>query len=336
MKAAIVGIGGVALTADEAALFAASPPAGVILFGRNIVDAAQLTRLAGDLRETLPATSRVLVDQEGGRVARLRPPDWSIQPPASLAGGMYASNPAAALRLAWLTGAIIGVECRAAGIDVVCTPVLDLRWPGATDAIGDRSFGRDPAVVAALGLAMADGLLGAGAEPVGKHAPGHGQAAVDSHLELPRIGAGQDIAEDVQAFALCRALPWMMTAHILLEALDAERPASLSPRVIERLIRGQIGFAGVLVSDDLAMGALTGGAGERAVAAVAAGNDLALHCSGQIEDSAAVLAAVPDVSDAARRRLAQAAALAGRSRQHLDRATLLGDQAALLEAFVAA
>ena len=332
MKAAVVGIAGPALTKGEAALFLAHPPAGVILFARNIEGAAQLTRLIGDVREVLPDEARVMVDQEGGRVARLRPPDWSVQPAAGLIGALHGADPAAAVRLAWLTGAVIGRECQAAGFDVVCAPVLDLQWDGATDAIGDRSYGGDPAVVAALGQAMADGLLSAGVEPVGKHAPGHGQARVDSHQAQPRVAA--DIRRDVEAFKRCRTLPWMMTAHVLYEAVDDARPASLSPAVIEGVIRGEIGFDGVLISDDLAMGALQGPPGELAAAAVAAGCDVALHCSGRAEDNAAVLAAVPDAGGAARERMARAAALAARSRMQLHRRELLADQAALLEAFV--
>ena len=335
MKAAIVGVAGTALSADELALFAAMPPAGVILFGRNVESPAQLVRLTGDLHEVLPPGARVLVDQEGGRVARLRGPGWSVQPAAGLVGALHDADPAAGMRLAWLTGAIIGVECREAGFDVVCAPVLDLLRADTTDAIGDRAYGSEPGVVAALAQAMADGLLAGGVEPVGKHAPGHGRATVDSHLELPFVAAGVDVRADVGVFRRCHGLPWMMTAHVLFADLDPARPASLSARVIERVIRGEIGFDGVLVSDDLAMGALEGAPGERAAAALAAGSDLALHCSGRIGESEAVLEAMPLVSEAALRRLARAAALVDRSRMQLERHVLLRDQAALLEAFVA-
>ena len=335
MKAAIVAIAGPALTAPEAVLLRAAPPAGLVLFGRNITGAAGLARLVGDLREVLPRETLLVVDHEGGRVARLRPPDWLAHPAAAAIGVLHATDPAAASRLAWLTGALIGTECKEAGFDVVCAPVLDVLAPGATDAIGDRSYGQDPATVAVLGQAMADGLLAVGVQPVGKHAPGHGRATVDSHLGLPRLPASADLAPEIAVFQACSGLPWMMTAHIVYEALDPHRPATLSPIVIEGVIRGAVGFDGVLVTDDLAMGALTDGPlagqdpGALAAAALGAGCDLALHCSGQLDDTRAVLRAVPNVSGPAARRLDDAMRAAERSLLQLDRAALLADQAAL-------
>jgi beta-N-acetylhexosaminidase len=219
---------------------------------------------------------------------------------------------------------------------VVCAPVLDLRFEETTDAIGDRAYGRDPAHVATLAQSMADGLLSAGVQPVGKHAPGHGHARVDSHYALPVVDEEVDLAPDIAVFGQCASLPWMMTAHILYLGLDREQPATLSPHVIAGVIRGTIGFDGVLVSDDLAMSALTGPAGSRARDAVAAGCDLALHCSGRLADSRAVLGAVPDVSATTRTRLARAASLAARSRLSLERASLAADQAELLAAVAAA
>ncbi len=336
MKAAIVGIDGPELMRDEAALFEALPPAGVILFARNIKDPAQLARLVGDLREAMPAGARMMVDQEGGRVARLRPPGWTAQPAAGLVGAVAAEDPAAGLRLAWLTGALIGLECREAGFDVVCAPVLDLLHDETTGAIGDRAYGSDPARVGALAQSMADGLLSAGVQPVGKHAPGHGRARVDSHAALPFVDATTDLTPDIAVFKQCNSLPWMMTAHILFAGLDPERPATLSRRVIAQTIRGTIGFDGVLVSDDLAMSALSGDPGSRARDSVAAGCDLALHCSGRLADSEAVLGAVPELAAAARGRLARAASLAARSRLSLNHDTLVADQAALLAGVVAA
>ena len=176
------------MTEEESALLQAYPPAGVILFGRNIEGPMPLARLIGDVREVLPTGAVLLVDQEGGRVARLRPPDWRAHPTAASIGALYEADPAAGLKLAWLTGALIGLDCAEAGFDVVCAPVLDLQSEGMTDAIGDRSYGTNPRQVVALGQSMADGLLSAGVQPVGKHAPGHGHAQVDSHLELPWIG----------------------------------------------------------------------------------------------------------------------------------------------------
>lgn len=334
MRAAVIGIEGPDLSAAEAALMETYPPAGVILFARNITGAQPLARLIGDLREVLPRDARIMVDQEGGRVARLRPPDWSEQPSAGAVGALHAVDPAAGLRLAWLTGALIGVECRDAGFDVVCAPVLDLRWPGGTDAIGDRAYGSDPAVVAMLAQSMADGLLSAGIQPVGKHAPGHGQARLDSHHALPRIEANRNTGPDIEVFTRCANLPWLMTAHIVYAGLDAARPATLSPTIIAEVIREQIGFQGVLISDDLAMGALSGPPGIRAREAVAAGCDLALHCSGKLAETEAVLRAVPGVSAATLDRMERARQLAIRCQLHIDRSMLLADQAELLSASV--
>jgi beta-N-acetylhexosaminidase len=330
VKAAIVGVAGPTLGRDEAALLRAEAPAGAILFARNVEDPAQLARLVGALREALPHRACVLVDQEGGRVARLRPPHWPARPRAAALGALHARDEAAGLRAAWLAGALVGLDCAEAGFDVACAPVLDLAVPGATGAIGDRAFAAEPRRVAALGGAFAAGLLAAGVQPVAKHAPGHGRATVDSHESLPHVGSDASLDADMVPFAANAGLPWMMTAHVLYEALDPGRPATLSPRVIGTVIRGQIGFAGVLVSDDLAMGALSGEPGARAAAAVAAGCDLALHCSGRFEDSAAVLAAVPECSPAALDRLAAARALAQASRQDLERPALEAELARLL------
>jgi beta-N-acetylhexosaminidase len=241
-----------------------------------------------------------------------------------------ARDAAAGLRAAWLAGALVGLDCAEAGFDVACAPVLDLAVPGATGAIGDRAFAAEPERVAALGGAFAAGLLAAGVQPVAKHAPGHGRALVDSHETLPHVEDHAPLDADILPFAANAGLPWMMTAHVVFAGLDAERPGTLSPAVIAQTIRGRIGFAGVLVSDDLAMGALTGRPGERASASLEAGCDLALHCSGRIEDSAAVLAAVPPCAPATLRRLADARALAAACRQALDRAALDAELAGLL------
>ena len=330
MKAAIVGIDGPELAPGEAALLRTYSPAGVILFARNIGGLAPLARLVGDLREVMHPDAVLVIDQEGGRVARLGPPDWPAHPAAATIGALYAGRPHDAVKLAYVTGALIGLDCQEAGFDVVCAPVLDLRCEHTTPAIGDRSFGADPEQVVALAQAMADGLLGAGVMPVGKHAPGHGRARVDSHVGLPRLDAQEDITGDIAIFAGCSGLPWMMTAHIVYDVLDAEHCATMSPIVIEGVIRNAIGFEGVLVSDDLAMGALTGSASDRARAALAAGCDLAMHCSGRLEHSRAVLHIVPDVTPETLARMHRARALAQSSRQPLDRSALLADQEALL------
>ena len=317
MKAAIVGIAGATLAEAEAALFRAHRPAGVILFARNIVDPTQLRALTAALRAVLPSHAVLMVDQEGGRVARLRPPHWLAHPAAAAIGVIFAANATAGLRTAWLTGGLIGLECADTGFDVVCAPVLDLRLPDTNAAIGDRAYAEDPVAVAGLGRAMAGGLLAAGVQPVGKHAPGHGRARVDSHLAMPVVEAGDHDA-DLLPFRRNSDLPWLMTAHIRYPAWDADRPATFSARVIEKIIRENIGFRGVLVSDDLAMHALTGSPAERAQRALAAGCDFALYCPGDRDGTAAVLAACPPVTPAASARLAAAKGLAQHRRLALD------------------
>ena len=330
-RAAIVGLAGPALAAGEAALFRARPPAGAILFRRNVESPAQLRALTGALRGVLPEGAPILVDQEGGRVARLRPPHWRAHPPAAAIGALHARDPAAGLRAAWLTGALIGLDFAGVGIDMACAPVLDLRHAGAHDVVGDRSFGPDPAAVAALGRAMAEGLLAAGVIPVGKHAPGHGRARADSHLGLPEVDAA-DLSDDMQPFAANADLPVMMTAHIRYAALDPDRPATLSPRIVREVIRGRIGFAGLLLSDDLAMQALEGDPAMRALGALEAGCDVALYCSGDAAGNAAVLHAVPPLSGLAAGRLEAARATAVARRVSLDAAALAAERAGLLAA----
>ena len=309
-KAAIVGIAGTALTAEEAALFRRHRPLGAILFRRNVADPTQLAALAAALREELGAAAPILVDQEGGRVARLRPPHWAAYPPPA----SFEHGPEAA---AEANAALLGADCAAVGLDVVCAPLLDLRLPGAHDVIGDRAFSADPAEVARLGAAWIRGLQAAGCVPVIKHIPGHGRALVDSHESLPRVGAtAAELAADIAPFRdLAGSGAWAMTAHILYAAWDAGRPATLSPRIVAEVIRGAIGFDGVLVSDDLAMGAMRGLSNDLAGAAIGAGCDLVLHCTGVLAETAAMLAPCPPVSEAALRRLAAARAAVGRARR---------------------
>ena len=299
--AAIVGIAGPSLTAEEAALFRRHRPLGAILFRRNVAEPSQLAALTAALREELGAEAPILIDQEGGRVARLRPPHWTeFPPPATFENGPEAAAEANA--------ALLGAECAAGGLDVVCAPLLDLRLPGAHEVIGDRAFSADPAEVARLGAAWVRGLQSAGCVPVIKHIPGHGRALVDSHESLPRVEAGPaELAADIAPFrdlAGCGA--WAMTAHILYPAWDARLPATLSRAVIGRVIRGEIGFDGVLVSDDLAMGAMQGLSNDLAGASLSAGCDLVLHCTGVLEETAALLERCPILTDAALRRLAAA------------------------------
>jgi beta-N-acetylhexosaminidase len=298
----------------------AEAPSGVILFGRNIRSPPQLAALTADLRRALPNGAVLMVDQEGGRVARLRPPHWRAHPP-----------PAAlrSLRAAWLTGALLGLDCEAAGFDVVAAPVLDLAIPGAHAVIGDRALAEEPRAVARLGRAYAAGLLAAGVQPVAKHAPGHGRARLDSHLALPRVEAN-DLDADLLPFALNADMPWAMSAHIVYPAWDSALPATLSPTVIEAIIRGRIGFKGVLVTDDIAMKALSGTPADLARRALGAGCDIALYCSGEFTPTAELLLRCPPLSEMAVRRLAAARALAKSRRQPLDPAELTSERDRLL------
>jgi beta-N-acetylhexosaminidase len=317
MKSAIVGIAGPSLSVDEAALFRFAPPAGVILFARNIQDPVQLSRLMADLRRVLAAEAVLMVDQEGGRVARLRPPHWRAHPPAASIGRLFAAAPQAGLRAAWLTGALIGLDCVTAGFDAVAAPVLDLSVPGAHDVIGDRALAQDPVSIAQLGRAVAAGLLAAGAQPIGKHAPGHGRARVDSHLALPTVEANH-LEADLLPFAMNASLPWLMTAHIVYPAFDPISPATLSRAVIMGIIRGRIGFRGILVTDDLAMKALNGAPADLATRALTAGCDIALYCSGEFGPTRDLLTRCPDLTQDAVHRLCGARETARLRRMPLD------------------
>ena len=300
----------------------------MILFARNIEDAPQLAALIAALRHVVPGVL-LMVDQEGGRVARLRPPHWRAHPPAAAFGNLYSRDKRAALRAAWVGGALVGLDCAAAGFDIAAAPVLDRTVPGAHAVIGDRAFAGDPAAVARLGRAFAAGLLAAGIQPVMKHAPGHGRAMVDSHHALPQVDA-DGLDADLLPFALNTDLPWAMTAHIVYPAWDASLPATLSPAVIGSIIRGRIGFNGVLVTDDINMQALAGSPAELAVRALAAGCDLACYCSGELAPTAAMLVAVPPLPEAAIARLAAARSLAARRRIALDATALAHERDRLL------
>jgi beta-N-acetylhexosaminidase len=326
MKSAIIGLSGPVLTPDEVALLSREQPAGVILFARNIIDPAQVALLMAQLEAVLPPDALRMVDQEGGRVARLKPPHWLRLPPCRALGELHARDAAAGLRAAWLQGALIGAVTGGAGFNLVAAPVLDVAAPDGHDVIGDRAFSADPEAVAALGDAMARGLLAAGVQPVGKHAPGHGRARADSHLELPVL---DDIAPaDLLPFARNTWLPWLMTAHIRYMAKD-ELPATQSHAVLYGVIRA-MGFAGVLISDDLAMQALSGSPGTRAARALAAGCDIALHCSGVLAETEDVLAHTQPMTGATAARLHAAAALAATARVTLNVAALAAEHAALL------
>jgi len=308
-RALILGLAGTTVSAAERQLFKFANPLGFILFQRNCEAPAQIAALTAELRRIVGRDDApVLIDQEGGRVQRLKPPHWRQAPSAASFGALHARDPAAAERAVQLNSRLIAADLAALGIDVDCLPVLDVPVPGAHDVIGDRAYGHRPEVVAALGRAAAEGLLEGGVLPVIKHMPGHGRAASDSHHALPAVDADWDslAAHDFAPFKALRDLPLAMTAHVLYRAVDAERPASTSPAVIDRVIRRHIGFDGLLLCDDLGMQALAGGMAERVAAVLAAGCDVALHCSGQIEDMQEAVAAAAALTPKAQARWSKA------------------------------
>jgi beta-N-acetylhexosaminidase len=310
MQAIIYGLSGPALTDAERAFFRDADPAGYILFARNCVDRAQMRRLTDDLRalhgrDILP----VLIDQEGGRVARMKPPEWPAFPAAEAFARLYEKAPMSAIEAARANAQAIALLLREVGVNVDCLPLLDVRRPGATDIIGDRALGAEPMQVAALGRAVLDGLKAGGAVGVVKHMPGHGRALVDSHKALPVVDAPREEMEsDIEPFRTLAWAPMGMTAHVVYTAWDAERPGSLSPAVIGDIIRGRIGFDGFLMSDDLGMQALSGTQAERACGVLAAGCDAGLHCTGDLAEMEEVAAVVPALSGKGRERLAGAMA----------------------------
>ena len=310
MQAAIYGPAGLELTPEERAFFRNADPAGFILFRRNCENPDQLRRLTDSLRElTGRPDVPILIDQEGGRVARMRPPEWPAFPAAERFAQLYALAPSSAIEAARSNARAIALMLRDCGINVNALPLLDVRQEGATDIIGDRALGSEPMQVAALGRAVLDGMASAGVVGIIKHIPGHGRALVDSHKELPVVPASaEELETDLEPFERLASAPMGMTAHVVYDAWDRERPATLSPIVIAEIIRGRIGFDGFLMSDDLGMEALQGDFGSRAAGVAAAGCDVALHCSGKMEEMVAVAAAAPALSDEGEARLARAMA----------------------------
>ncbi|HYJ82885.1 MAG TPA: glycoside hydrolase family 3 N-terminal domain-containing protein, partial [Allosphingosinicella sp.] len=279
-------------------------------FRRNIETREQVRALTSELRglsgrDDLP----VLIDQEGGRVARIRPPEWPAFPAAEAFARLYEKAPMSAIEAARANAQAMAVLLREIGVNVDCMPVLDVRQPGATDIVGDRALGSEPMQVAALGRASLDGLAAAGVIGVVKHMPGHGRALLDSHKALPVVDASAGEMEvDVEPFRTLKSAPMGMTCHCVYTAWDSERPGSQSPIVIGEVIRGHIGFDGFLMSDDIGMNALGGGFDERAREVIEAGTDAVLHCSGKMEEMVAVAGAVGELSDAGHERLERAMA----------------------------
>ena len=299
----VLGLSGPELTNEEREFFAASQPLGFILFARNIFTPSQAQALVQELREAVGRDDApVMVDQEGGRVARLQPPHWHALPAAGAISALQGDD---ARNAAWLTGRLIAHDLRSIGADIACAPVLDVLQPGlATDVIGDRSYGREPERVIFLGRAMAEGLAAGGVLPIVKHIPGHGRAEVDSHHKLPVVTTSTEqlIATDFFPFKQLCHLPIAMTAHIVYSAIDASLPATLSAPLIKTWIREKIGFDGFLMTDDLSMHALTGTLKSRAEAAVQAGCDLVLHCNGNLQEMQEVADATPTIEPGAWQR----------------------------------
>jgi beta-N-acetylhexosaminidase len=302
---AIYGCSGTELLPDERRFFADAQPWGFILFARNVADRDQVRQLIDDLRASVSdAGAPVLIDQEGGRVMRLRPPVWKFRPAAARFGELEQKSPTMAREAAYLNARLMAHDLSELGITVNCTPVLDVPVEGADNVIGDRAFGRDPLTVVALGRAVIEGMLDGGVLPVMKHVPGHGRATVDSHKLLPRVSASAEelSAIDFVTFRSLNHCPMAMTAHVVYEAIDAQRPATTSPRIVREIIRGEIGFDGVLLSDDLSMEALSGPLSARTKAALFAGCDLALHCNGSMEEMLQVALEAKPLEDAVRER----------------------------------
>ena len=310
MLASIFGLSGERLIAEERDFFKEAEPAGYILFGRNCRSKAELRALTEELRalhgrDDLP----ILIDQEGGRVARMQPPVWPRFPSAQRFAELYRVSPISAIEAARVNAGAIAVTLKECGINVDCMPLLDVRHPDAHDIIGDRALGDEPMQVAALGRAVIEGLRSGGVVGVVKHIPGHGRSIGDSHVELPVVSASaEDLQVDLEPFRTLNWAPMGMAAHVVYTAWDSVRPGSLSPTVIGDVVRGRIGFDGWLMSDDIGMQALTCGFEERARRAIGAGCDVALHCSGDLTEMVAVASGAEEMTPMAQERLERAMA----------------------------
>ncbi len=305
IKAMIVGCAGLELTRAEKAFFKAERPWGFILFRRNIESPDQVRKLVDALRKTVDrADAPVLIDQEGGRVQRLGPPHWPKYPPGRAYGRMAGGDPLLRRELTRLGARLMAHDLRGLGINVDCVPVLDVPIPGAHDVIGDRAYASDPASVAVMGRAAAEGMIAGGVLPVIKHIPGHGRAGADSHLALPVVDAprAELSRTDFMPFRHLADMPLAMTAHVVYSAIDAKRPATTSRKVMRDVIRGEIGYDGLVMSDDLSMKALAGDFGKRTRAAIKAGCDVVLHCNGDMTEMKSIAAAAPELKGKAKRR----------------------------------
>ena len=333
MTPAIFGLSGAALTADERAFFREADPAGYILFGRNVETRAQLRALTDELR-AIHGRERLLVsiDQEGGRVARMKPPEWEAFPPGEAFARLWQVAPASAIEAARANAEALGHDLAEVGITVDYLPLLDVRQPGAHDVIGDRALGEEPMQVAALGRAVLDGLARGGVTGCVKHMPGHGRAGADSHKELPTVEASEaELESDLEPFRTLRDAPIGMTAHVRYTAWDADNPGTLSPVVVNEVIRGRIGFTGLLLTDDIDMEALSGSVPERSERAIAAGCDIVLNCWAKMDDMAGIAERLPAMSAAAQQRLERALKRTDAAHSGVDRAQLIVKRVTLLD-----
>ncbi len=333
MTAAIFGLSGPVMTADEAAFFKDANPAGYIIFKRNVVERDQLRALTDSLR-TLHGRADVpiLIDQEGGRVQRMGPPIWPAFPAGAAFDALYDVAPMSAIEAARVNAKAIALTLTEVGINVDCLPLLDVRQPETHPAIGDRALGSDPMRVAALGRAVIEGLREGGVVGIVKHMPGQGRAVVDSHHDLPVVTASDEELEfDISAFRRLNKAPMGMTGHIMFEAWDSEYCATMSPTIIERVIRGRIGFDGLLMSDDLDMKALKGDVSDRAANCIAAGCDLALNCWGRMDEMIAIAHKVDAMTARATERLAAAMATIGVTPDTSEIAALIAKRDSLLQ-----
>ena len=332
MIPAVFGLSGLTLTDDERAFFRDSDPAGYILFGRNIENREQLRRLTDELRALDGRTDLpILIDQEGGRVARMKSPEWPLFPSGAAFDALYDRAPASAIEAARLNAMALAIMLAEVGITVDCLPLLDVRQPGASDVIGDRALGSEPMRVAALGRAILGGLQAGGVVGIVKHIPGHGRALLDTHEALPTVtAADRELQTDLAPFAALRDAAMAMTCHVIFEAWDADRPATLSPVVIDNVIRQRIGFHGLLMTDDLDMKALSGDVPSRAAEAIAAGCDIALNCWGKMDDMIGIANALDPISTISRARLEGAMDRIAGDSDGREFATLVDQRDALL------
>jgi beta-N-acetylhexosaminidase len=301
-KAFICGCAGLVLDEEERAFLRREDPWGLILFKRNVADRDQMRALTRSFRECVGrADAPVLIDQEGGRVQRMAAPHWRAYPAAAaIEAGLGPSRAEAAARL---VARLIAFDLAEVGITVDCAPVLDVAEPETHAAIGSRAFSSRPERVAAMGRAVAEGLLAGGVAPVVKHMPGHGRARADSHHELPVVNAAHDdLKRDFAPFVALNDLPMAMSAHVLYTALDERHPATASSIVVEKVMRGEVGFDGLILSDDVSMKALAGPYEERAAAIIDAGLDIVLHCNGELDQARAVASATPELAGPSLRR----------------------------------